>query len=66
MRYKLNGKYVNKEDIIAAKKKDAELVRTIEELHYETPDYMKEQTKNAFAYFGKMRDDRDELEKRHG
>lgn len=62
MTYKLNGKYVSEKDI----PENAKHVRTIHEEHYETEDYTKQQSINAHNYFQKMREDWEELEKRHG
>ena len=59
--YKLDGKYVSKKEI-----KDATLVRTVFEEHYETVDYSKQQSINTSNFFQKMKNDREELEKRHG
>ncbi len=60
--YKLNGKYVDKKDI----NKDAILVQVVNEEHYETPEYKRQQSVNAMNYFAKLAEDREELEKRHG
>ncbi len=60
--YKLNGKYVEKKQI----SKDAILVQTVNEEHYETAEYKKQQLKNASKYFSEQRENREDLEKRHG
>ena len=60
--YKLNGKFVNKEAIGS----DAKLVQTVNELHYETPEYTEKQNANAMKYFQHLSEQREELEKYHG
>lgn len=60
--YKLNGKYVNKEQI----PEEAILKRVVDEEHYETPEYSKQQTINASIFFKKLQQDREDLEQRHG
>jgi ribosomal protein S21 len=46
--------------------KDAILVQVVNEEHYETPEYKKQQAINAMNYFKQLSDTREELEKRHG
>lgn len=58
----LNGELV-KEDVIT---NDAELTRVVNKEYYETPEYSRKQSQNAFKFFGEMDDMRDELERRHG
>jgi hypothetical protein len=60
--YKLNGKYVEKSKI----PKDAVLKQVVNEEHFETPEYTKKQVTNAMNYFEKLREQREELEQRHG
>jgi hypothetical protein len=60
--YKLNGSFVEEKDI----PKDAKKVDESHIIRYETKEYSKEQSKNAMDYFGKMQEDREELNRRHG
>jgi hypothetical protein len=46
--------------------KDAKLVRTVNEKHYQTPEYMKQQDKNAAEYFRRQREMREDQELYHG
>jgi hypothetical protein len=62
MRYKVDGKYVEKKDI----PKNAVLDMVIHEKHYETPEYSKQQAVNASRFFQKMNEDNEELKRRHG
>ena len=58
--YFLDGKLVTKKEI-----KNNILVKTINAEYYETPAYRKQQSINTMNFFAKMREDREELEKRH-
>ena len=62
--YKLNGKYISKKDI----PKTASLIKVVKinEEHYETKEYSRQQSINASNFFSRMADQREELEKRHG
>lgn len=61
---KLNGKFINKKDL----PKDAKLKRKerVHIDHYETTEYTHQQAINTSNYFSKIRQDREDLEQRHG
>lgn len=60
----LNGKLVLKKNL----PKGATLKRSerIANDYYETIEYTRQQAENASNYFNKLREDREELEARHG
>lgn len=61
--YKLNGKYVRfKKDI----PKNAKLVETVNEEHYETESYRHQEAINASNYFAKQSQIREDMDKYHG
>lgn len=61
--YRLNGKVVSKKEL-----KDAKLVKKVRvsEDHYETAEYFQQQAINAANYFKEAREQREDLEARHG
>lgn len=66
--YQLNGKWSTKKEIDATE--GAKFIKnkkfTIDEDTFETPEYTAKQHKNSIAFFNKLAEDREELEKRHG
>jgi hypothetical protein len=62
--YLLDGKITSEEGVYKAK--NAKLMKTINEKHYGTPDYIRKQDVNSYNYFAKLAEDREELERRHG